>query len=199
VLVFTAYAGPLRRLLRDGRLDPLFCALNALLMTEPASPTLHEGALRATPKFSVIVGRNQAIASRSTLLAVSIAAAFAFVIGLGFASLGLWLVLPFVGLEIIALVIAFRVHSRHAADNETIRADERGLAVEIREGNRLFRYRLDANWAQCIHENAGREARLLIGSHGKFVQIGRHLNEEGRRKLRIELNQRLREHRMVRD
>jgi uncharacterized membrane protein len=186
--------------MRNQRLDPLgFCAPDVLLMTEPASPTLHEGALRVTPKFSVIVRRNQVIASRSMLLVVSAVAAFALAIGLGFASLGLWLVLPFVGLEVIALVIAFRVYSRHVADNETIRADERGLAVEIREGNRLFRYRLDANWAQCILENAGREARLLIGSHGKFVQIGRHLNDEGRRNLRIELNQRLREHRMARD
>lgn len=74
-------------------------------------------------------------------------AAVAFAIGLGFASLGLWLVLPFVGLEIVALVVAFEVYARQSADNEIIRADERGLVVEIHEGNRLFRYRLDANWA----------------------------------------------------
>ncbi len=176
----------------------LFCTPDVLLMTEPASPTLHQDAARVTLGFSVIVRRNQALATRSMPIVVAAIAAASLAIGLGFASLGLWLVLPFVGLEVVALIIAFNVYARRSADNETIRADERGLAVEIREGNRLFRYRLDANWAQCILDNAGQQGRLLIGSHGKFVQIGRHLNEEGRRRLRTDLNRRLRELRAAR-
>ncbi len=126
-------------------------------------------------------------------------AAFSFAVAIIFAWLGLWLVLPFVGLEVAALALAFWVYARHVADNEIIRTDKDGLTIEIREGNRLRNYRLDANWARCIVEDDGRDARLMIGSHGRFVQIGRCLNDVGRRQLRNLLNDRLREYRAIRD
>lgn len=39
-------------------------------------------------------------------------------IGIGFATLGLWLVLPFAGLETLALAIAFFAVARRFADQE---------------------------------------------------------------------------------
>ena len=172
-----------------------FLPLDVALMTEPASPYAHPNAHGDAVSFSIVVRPNRSVAPRSTLLCVVAVAGFSFAVGLAFAWFGLWLVLPFVGIEVAALILAFGVYSRHVSDNETIRRDEHGLAVEIRQGNRLLKYRLDAHWAQCILDNVGREVRLLIGSHGKFVQIGRHLGEEGRRQLRNELNKRLREYR----
>ena len=41
-------------------------------------------------------------------------------IGVVFAALGAWLVLPFAGLEVVALAAAFRVYARRAADWERI-------------------------------------------------------------------------------
>ncbi|MFN0300872.1 MAG: DUF2244 domain-containing protein [Burkholderiales bacterium] len=164
-------------------------------MTEPASPYAHPDAHGDAAGFSIVVRRNRSVAPRAMLLCVVAVAGFSFAVGLAFAWFGLWLVLPFVGLEVAALIFAFGVYSRHVSDNETIRRDEHGLAVEIRQGNRLLKYRLDAHWAQCILDNVGREVRLLIGSHGRFVQIGRHLGEAGQRQLRNELNERLRAYR----
>ncbi|MFM9885365.1 MAG: DUF2244 domain-containing protein [Burkholderiales bacterium] len=168
-------------------------------MTEPASPFAHPNAHGDGGGFSIVVKRNHSIAPRAMLLGIVGVAGFSFAVGLAFAWFGLWLVLPFVGLEVAALILAFGVYSRHVSDNETIRRDEHGLAVEIRQGNRLLKYRLDVHWARCVLDNVGREVRLLIGSHGKFVEIGRHLDGVGRRQLRDDLNERLREHRAGRD
>ena len=168
-------------------------------MKELAGSVLRQDAHRAVAGFCVVVKRNGSTTPASPMLVVVAIAAFSFAVGITFAWLGLWLVLPFVGLEVVALALAFGVYARHVADNEIIRTDEDGLAVEIREGNRLRHYRLDAHWARCIVESAGRDARLMIGSHGRFVQIGRCLNEDGRRQLRNVLNDRLREYRAIRN
>lgn len=45
-------------------------------------------------------------------------AAGAIAIGVGFAAMGAWLVLPFAGLEAIALAIAFFAVARRMADQE---------------------------------------------------------------------------------
>lgn len=200
VLIFKVDADASRRVkVRRVVRTPEFLPLDVALMTEPASPFAHPDAHGEAAGFSIVVKRNRSIVPRAMFLGVAGVAGFSFAVGLAFAWFGLWLVLPFVGLEVAALILAFGVYSRHVSDNETIRRDEHGLAVEIRQGNRLLKYRLDAHWAQCVLDNVGREVRLLIGSHGKFVQIGRHLDEEGRRQLRNELNERLREHRAGRD
>ena len=45
-------------------------------------------------------------------------AAGAIAIGVGFAAMGAWLVLPFAGLEALALAIAFFAMARRIADDE---------------------------------------------------------------------------------
>ena len=40
-------------------------------------------------------------------------AAVTLVIGIGFAIVGAWLILPFAGLEVLILGVAFVVHARH--------------------------------------------------------------------------------------
>ena len=52
-------------------------------------------------------------------LAVAFAAlaAITLAIGVGFAVIGAWLVLPFAGLEVLALVVAYLVYARRAGAN----------------------------------------------------------------------------------
>ena len=57
-------------------------------------------------------------------------------IAIGFAMLGAWLVLPFVGLEIFALGFAFYYVNSHESDYESISIDGNSLVVE--RGNRQY-------------------------------------------------------------
>lgn len=47
-------------------------------------------------------------------MAFAALAVLTLAIGLGFAIFGAWLVLPFAGLEVLALVVAFMVYARRA-------------------------------------------------------------------------------------
>jgi len=56
--------------------------------------------------------RNCSISPAGLLGAYAALAAVTLSIGIGFAILGAWLVLPFAGLEVLGLAVAFVVHVR---------------------------------------------------------------------------------------
>ena len=68
--------------------------------------------------------RDDRISTRCSISPKGLATVFALLaavaigIGIGFATLGAWLVLPFAGLEALALAIAFFAMSRRIADEE---------------------------------------------------------------------------------
>jgi uncharacterized membrane protein len=88
-------------------------------------------------KRNCSAGPHQLALVFATLVAVS----FAF--GLGFAIFGLWMVLPFVGLELMAVGIAFFYYGRHAADFERIAIAPDAISVERVEGAQTHRWKLD--------------------------------------------------------
>jgi uncharacterized membrane protein len=108
-------------------------------------------------------------------------------IGIGFAIAGAWLILPFAGLEVIALGAAFVLQARHATDYERIELAEGRLRVEVAEAERVALYELDARGARIEMQGA----HLWLRAAGKMVRIGRHLDEEARRRFAGELKKRL--------
>ena len=103
--------------------------------------------------------------------------------------LGAWPVLPFLGLEVAVLVVVFLMLQRRSTFYDLVEA--RGDHVSLRQKSQhgetsgtLNRY-----WAQ-IKLSGGRHwypSRLLVGSHGKFVEIGVMLTEEDRIRTAKEL------------
>src|SRR5215467_674033 len=71
-----------------------------------------------------------------------------FVFGILFATQGLWLVLPFAGLELVAVALAFVCYGRRAADYERITLSEAELLIERAEGVRVASFRFPAAWAR---------------------------------------------------
>lgn len=107
---------------------------------------------------------------------------------------GYWLVMPFAGLELLALggalyVVAWRCHQREIISIS-------GNEIRIERGVRYPRrcWMLARVWAQVVLEccpKGGYPSRLLIRSHGQRVEVGRFLNEEERRRLAVELSRSL--------
>lgn len=102
-----------------------------------------------------------------------------FVFGVAFALHGMWLILPFVGLELVALAVAFFCYGRRAADYERITLSGPTLSVERVEGARTSQWRFPAAWAsvELEHSGAGWMQRVcvFIASRGERVEVGRHL------------------------
>ena len=103
---------------------------------------------------------------------------------------GAWPIMPFAGIEMAVLYLAFRYVDRHAEDYEriTIRGDS--VAVEVREGSRVTRQELNRCWAQVVCERGG--VRLALRSHGREVELGRHVCDAQRAEIARELARELR-------
>jgi uncharacterized membrane protein len=113
----------------------------------------------------------------------------AFLIGGFMLILGAWPVLPFLGLEVAVLVVVFLMLQRRSTFYDLVeaRGDQVGLRQKSEHGETsgtLNRY-----WTQ-IKLSGGPHwypSRLLVGSHGKFVEIGAALTEEDRIRTAKEL------------
>jgi uncharacterized membrane protein len=119
-----------------------------------------------------------------------------FVFGVAFAARGLWLILPFVGLELIAVAIAFFCYGRRAADFERITLSSARLSIDRAEGMRLLHWDFPAFATRVEVEESGagwmHRVRVWIVSRGERVEVGRHLPVERRGALAREVRAALR-------
>lgn len=116
--------------------------------------------------------------------------AVSFGIAIACALQGAWLVLPFAGLEMLALGAALYVVARRAQRWQVVSVH--GDCVEItqfgstQEPPQVFQ----RAWARVHLQPAaiqGHPSRLTIGSHGRRVEIGGCLSEDDKKYLAREL------------
>ncbi len=120
-----------------------------------------------------------------------VAVSFAF--GVVFAAQGLWLVLPFVGIEMLAVTAAFFCYGRRAADYERIDIGGGLIAVEqVEVGQRSLR-RLPTPWARVELQRLGRSGRVRVwlAAGAERIEVGRHLLDARRTQLADELREAL--------
>jgi uncharacterized membrane protein len=148
--------------------------------------------------FSLTLKRNCSISPAGLLAVFAALSVAALAIGIGFALAGAWLILPFVGLEIVALGIAFVLYARRAADYERIELARGRLTVEVAEAAGTARYELDPRSALVlVQKSRGYGARVWLkgmprGAGEENVEIGRHLDAASRIEFAAELSRRLR-------
>ncbi len=102
------------------------------------------------------------------------------------------MILPFAGIEIVALGVAFALNGRHAGDYERIELGEGSLKVEVRESDSVRCHEFNPAWASVRVAGEGTSMRVLLGVPGRSLEIGRHLQEQARLELAGELKKRLR-------
>lgn len=149
------------------------------------------------PAFRWTLKRNCSASPRQLALVFGSIVAMSFLIGIAFAAYGLWLVLPFVGIELLAVAAAFIGYGRHAADFERIELDAGVVRVDRHLGSAVDRALLPAPWTRVELDEVGHGAmgrvRLFMVAHGRRIEVGRHLPEARRRSLARQLKQALRE------
>lgn len=112
-------------------------------------------------------------------------------IAIGFSLLGAWLVLPFVGLEIIALAFAFYYVNSHEDDYESISIVGDILVVERGSRQQISHHELNPYWVKVQRrELPNGELRLCLVSHGKTIEVGRYLTRKQREVLADQLQKR---------
>jgi uncharacterized membrane protein len=121
--------------------------------------------------------------------------AVSFAVGIAFAMRGYWLILPFAGIELLAVGAAFLCYGRHAADYERIEIDGGRVQVESLDGSRCRLWQAQAAWTRVETDVSGRlvpTPHVYLATGGRRVEVGVHLRPEGRRSLAAELTAALR-------
>lgn len=116
------------------------------------------------------------------------------IIAISLASMGFWLVLPFTGLEMLALGAGLYIVACRCHECEVISISEDAVRIEKGRGFPRQQWTLGRVWARVILEpcpKAWYPSRLFIRSHGRKVEIGRFLQEEERQRLAVELSRSL--------
>ncbi|MDZ7842487.1 MAG: DUF2244 domain-containing protein [Gammaproteobacteria bacterium] len=158
--------------------DPRVSARNQAVATQnpvsvPPSEVIFEATIRP----------NRSMSARQLAVFVICFAVLSLAIALSLFSIGLWLVLPFAGLEILAVGVAIGYSMRRSAGYEWIVVTDREVSVQKSEFGRSQSYNFQRYWTQVRLERGPsrlRPGRLLIGSHGRFIEIGREFVDEDR-------------------
>jgi uncharacterized membrane protein len=144
-----------------------------------------------TAEYVYTARRNNSLSSSGRILVFGFILAVSLGIAAGFSLiLGAWPILPYAGVEMALLYCAFRYIDRHAADYERITIRDGRVGVEVHDGARITRLELSRYWAKVVCDAEG--SRLALRSHGREIEIGRHLCEEQRLAMARELVRELR-------
>lgn len=111
-------------------------------------------------------------------------------VGLFFGLQGLWLVLPFSGLEMLALGLGLHLTSRKVCRQEVIAFDRHRIRIEkgLRQIDQCWEFR--TSWVRLIDEQTGsrnRRRQLALGAHGKYVEVGNFLDNSEKDALAFQL------------
>lgn len=107
------------------------------------------------------------------------------------AAIGAWPVMPYAGLEVALLALAFRALERHDADFERLEVGEHEIRLEARVADREVRFVAHRPWARVEVRRAGWRCSLRLSYAGRAVPLGRMLSDEGRRRLAESLRGRM--------
>ena len=149
-----------------------------------ASPSV-DGTVDWLLKRNCSFAPGQLLGVYATLCAVSL------MIAVGFWVIGAPLVMPFAGIELIAVGLALLVYARHAADRETLRLEAGRLSVECALGGRTERAEFVPSWVR-VEPQHGDHSLIELSGQGRSIAVGRFVRPELRRALADELRAALR-------
>ncbi len=147
---------------------------------------LPEAETNEIGRLCIVLRPNCSLPWRGIVALLAAFAAFSIALAVIFGIAGAWWVAPFSGLELLVIAMAFRVLYRHRGDLELIVVTAERLRIDRRYGGEETRHEFQRYWARVNLErdrDGWYPSRLLIGSHGRFVEIGAWLEETGRQHL----------------
>jgi len=146
----------------------------------------------------IILRPNNSLSPQDGLKVILALTLVVLLVSLGFMHMGAWLVLPFAGLEVLAIAYAFYTVYLHSADFESITIADDSVVIEIRDYKKLTTTVFQRYWAQVnlrdvVNNRADAKSGIFISSHGKEVEFGKKfINDEQRALLARELRQTIR-------
>jgi uncharacterized membrane protein len=146
----------------------------------------------ATVDYNIISKPNCSLTSQAKVKLFLLLAIIPVLVGLSFTMLGLWMVFPFIGLELLGLGYAFYYLNSHAGDFESISIVDDRLVVEKHSMQQTRQFVLNTYWAKLVISHARNgNLQLYLRSKGKDLEIGNFMNNEQRCALAEQLKTRI--------
>ena len=132
-----------------------------------------------TIDYQFISKPHRSLCAQSRLILLVILSIIPILIAIGFAIVGLWPVLTFIGLELFALIFAFYCVNCHDNDYESITIVKDKVLIEKRNHKLTSQFEFNAYWVQVkiIRANNGC-LKLSIRSQGKEIAFGQHMDSQ---------------------
>jgi uncharacterized membrane protein len=143
------------------------------------------------PPFVHLSRPNRSLGPVARRWALGAIAASTLAVAAGAMALGAWPVMPFAGLEVVLVALAFRALGNHDTDFERLEIGEHEVRVEVRDAAQLTRFVAQRQWARVVLRQQGARCTLGLAYAGRMVPLGRMLSDEGRRALAERLRGRL--------
>ena len=136
-------------------------------------------------ELAIITRPNCSLSATGRLLFFCVVLLFSSSIAVGFALVGAWLILPFSGLEVLALGLALYYISCHTGDYESIVISGSSLVVEVRNHRAVHKVEFQRYWVQVIVLAASVQGRcrVWLRSSGQEVELGRFVDDDERMAL----------------
>jgi len=134
---------------------------------------------------------NRSLDARGRRVFLALMAVTAMGVSAFAAAIGAWPVMPFAGLEVALLAIAFHVIALHDGDFERLEIDAGEVKVESRDARSLTRLTANGAWARLVVDERGERCTLGLAYAGRTVPLGMLLTDEGRRDLARRLRGRI--------
>ncbi|NCF26197.1 MAG: DUF2244 domain-containing protein [Gammaproteobacteria bacterium] len=146
--------------------------------------------------WRIVIRPNRSLTRRQLQLAFFGIAVVCLGIAGAFAVIGLWPILPFAGVEVIVVGIGFYLSARGGQEMEVVSVGGDKVAVEKGRRQVSRRWEMQRAWTQIRllpPKIRWYPSRLVLGSHGKALELGGFLSEQERQLLAGQLQCAIRE------
>ncbi|WP_291843769.1 DUF2244 domain-containing protein [Maricaulis sp.] len=151
--------------------------MKTILETWPAeasAPERHDGPVFMQAELAP----NRSLANPAFIALMIAIGTISFTAGIFYLAIGAWPVLPFFGLDVFLVWLAFRISYRDGRAREFVRVDGRDIEV-VRQhptGHRR-RYRLPTAWVRLrLVDPQAHHAQVALVAHGKALVLGQFLS-----------------------
>ena len=134
-----------------------------------------------TGSATIVLRPNNSASWQFNIKIVASLAIIAFCSSIYFALQGLWLIMPFAGLELAFLTTCLYLRLRANISMEVITFDETSVTVERGHYEAEQSWKYHRLWAKIFVKGPvtrGRQKQVFIRSHGKELELGSFLNKQ---------------------
>lgn len=138
----------------------------------------------------LIVTANRSMSWKANMYLAASLGVICMGVAIAMATFGLWMVIPFAGLEIVFIVACLHLTLKRLSRQEVITIDNDAITLEWGYNQPDVRVNLPRRWSRLSYrckDSVFEVGELSLAAHGKRYALGRCLNREEKKALYGEL------------